>query len=156
MQLQRRRLARAVQCPRHLVDARRAVEVVRHVVFARPDQLHWRAHCLGDLDRLRHVVEVDPPAEAAAEEGGLHGDLRGLEARDRRRHALSQLLELDRANEQRRVLPHVGGEVHRLERRMRQERQLVVRLDRLRGALHAGLHVALPLDHGPRLCGRRS
>ena len=48
------------------VEARGPVEVVPHVVFARPQQLDRRAHLLGDPRRLDHVVVVQPPAEAAA------------------------------------------------------------------------------------------
>ena len=42
---------------------------VRHVLLARPDQLHRRAgNLLGDRDRLLHEVVGRAPAEAAAEQ----------------------------------------------------------------------------------------
>ncbi len=49
-----------------VVKARRTVEVVLHVVFARPQQLHRHAGLLRDPRRLDHVVVVEPTAEAAA------------------------------------------------------------------------------------------
>ena len=53
------------------VQASRTVEVVLHVLFARPDQLHRPADRLGHRCRLEREVELEPPAEAAAEERGV-------------------------------------------------------------------------------------
>ena len=63
------------------------------------------------------------------------GDLLGLEAGHRRGHAQRAAAGTGSGrSDQHRVLAHVGGEVHRLHRRVRQERQLVRRLDRLAAA----------------------
>ena len=48
------------------VEAADPVEVVLHVVFARPLQLHRRADVLGDERGLAHGVVDQAPAEAAA------------------------------------------------------------------------------------------
>ena len=59
-------LAARVDAALEVVEARRTIEVVLHVVFARPQQLHGNAGLLRDPRRLDHVVVVQPPAEAAA------------------------------------------------------------------------------------------
>ena len=57
----------------HLALRDRMVAAVRHVLFARPDQLDRRAgHLLGDRDRLLHVVVGGAPAESAAEQHLVH------------------------------------------------------------------------------------
>ena len=59
------------------------VGALRHVLFARPQQLDRHAgHLLGDLHRLRDVVGAGAPAEAAA--GGHHRDLDLVERQARR------------------------------------------------------------------------
>ena len=45
---------------------RRPVEIVLHIVFARPGELHRHAGGLGDLDRLADVVGAAAPSESAA------------------------------------------------------------------------------------------
>ena len=136
VELQDHRPALRVERAGELVVARRPVEVVGHVVFARPHQLDRpAAHGLGDLHRLRDVVHVDAPSEAAAQEGGAHGDLLGLEAGDLGGHAFRELLELRGSVDEAGVLPHVGREVHRLHGGVGEERQLVVGLHGLGRAL---------------------
>ena len=55
------------------VEAGRAIEIVPHVVFAGPQQLHRGADDFGDPGCLDHVVVAQPPAEATA--GADHVDL---------------------------------------------------------------------------------
>ena len=68
--LPRHELAAGVDAALQVVEAAGTVEVVPHVVFARPQQLHRRpADLLGDARGLGHVVVGQPAAEPAA---GLH------------------------------------------------------------------------------------
>jgi hypothetical protein len=52
-----------------------AIDVVLGVFFAQPDQLDRAVHLLGDLGGLYDEVDVQAPAEAAAEELVLNPDL---------------------------------------------------------------------------------
>jgi hypothetical protein len=72
-------------------------------LFARPHELDRRAHRLRDLHRLQHVVDVDAPAEASAEERRADRDLLRLHARGGGREADRQLRELARAVQQHRI-----------------------------------------------------
>ncbi len=146
MELHRHRPALRVEGAREPVVARGPVEVVRHVIFARPHELEGGPHRLRDLHRLGDEVHVDAPPEATAQVGGAHGDLLGLEARHLRRHSRRHLLELGGAADQARVLADVGREVHRLHRGVGEEGQLVGGLHGLCGALDGGVHVALLLE----------
>ena len=68
--VQRGHVALRVDAGRQLALRDRVVAAVRHVLLARPDELHRRArHLLRDQHRLAHpVVHRAAPAEAAAEE----------------------------------------------------------------------------------------
>src|SRR5205814_4495557 len=48
------------------------VAAVAHFFLARPDQLHWLADRLADLDRLRDLIGTQPAAEPAAGERVVH------------------------------------------------------------------------------------
>ena len=80
------------------VQRHRAVEVVRHVVFARPEQLHRFADCLGNLRRLHDEIQIEAAAKTPAQEGRLDGDILGLELQRGRHGALRALLKLRRAD----------------------------------------------------------
>src|SRR5690349_25064359 len=45
----------------HGVAARRTIEVVSHVVFARPEELYRLANCLRNEDRFRRKIESHGP-----------------------------------------------------------------------------------------------
>ena len=73
-------LARRVDAALEEMEAGGAVVVVRHVVFARPLQVHRHAGRLRDLRGLGDEVVVETTAEAAAHAHHVHGDVGGLEA----------------------------------------------------------------------------
>ncbi len=112
------------------------------VFLARPDHLDRTIDLLGDLDRANDAVDFETPAEPAADEMVVDDDLvqrqsgdlrgRGLRARDRLR------ADPDFAV----VLAHVDRAIHRLHRGVREERNLVGRLDLRRGARHGLVGVA--------------
>ena len=63
----RDQLAGVVEAALERVEAADAIEVVLHVVFARPLQLHRHAGLLGDQRGLAHVVVHQAATEAAAD-----------------------------------------------------------------------------------------
>ena len=140
--LHRHRLARCVEPGGQFDVADRAVVVVRHVVFARPDQLDRHAGGLGDFDRLAHEVDLDAATEAAAQEGGAHLDLLGLHVQHAGDHPLRQLLKLGRAGQGARVGFDIGDEVHRLHRHVGRKRDLVAGLHGLGSRLQRRLGIA--------------
>ncbi len=150
MELDGHRPALRVQPAGELVVARGPVEVVGDVVLTSPQELDRRPHRLGDLDRLGDEVDVDPPPEASAEEGGPHRDLLEREAARLGGHPRGHLLELGRTVDEAGVLADIGREVHGLHRGVGEEGQLVFGHELLGGAGQAGLHVALLLEHRAR------
>ena len=76
-------IALRVHARRELALRDRVVAAVRHVLFARPDELHRRAgHFLGDDHGLAHpVVDGAAATEAAAEQQLVHLALRERQAR---------------------------------------------------------------------------
>ena len=63
--LQALNLALRIQCGTQLCNMHGAVVVVRHVLLARPDQLHWRAisgH--GQLRSLHNHIHFQTPAKS--------------------------------------------------------------------------------------------
>ena len=126
------------------VEGRRPVNVVGRVVFPRPQELHGLADRLGGFDRGGDEVDIQAAAEAAAEERGVHAHLLGLEPGGARGGLLRHLLDLRRHVDVAALGAHVGGAVLRLERRVRQERQLVLGLDHPRCGLDGGVGVPVP------------
>jgi hypothetical protein len=124
-------LAVRAQRGRNLVEGRRAVGVVRGVVLARPQQLHRLAHGLARLDGRRDEVHLQPAAEAAAQERGVHAHLLGFEPRRGGGRRLRDDLDLRRDVQ----IAALGRDRRRavlwLERRVREQRQLVIRMDDL-------------------------
>ena len=59
-------LAGGVQAGLEVMEAARTVEIVRHVVFASPQELDRHADGLGDPGGFGHVVVGEAPAETAA------------------------------------------------------------------------------------------
>src|SRR5438874_9009849 len=71
----RDRLPARVQSRRDAVVVVRAIHVVLDVLLAGPDYLHGPLDLLGDAHGLRDVVELESPAESAAQEVVVHDDL---------------------------------------------------------------------------------
>ena len=71
--MQRGQIVVGVEARRHLALRDRMIAAVRHVLFARPQQLDRRArHLLGDQHGLADIVGLAAPAEAAAEHQLVH------------------------------------------------------------------------------------
>ena len=92
---------------------------MRHVIFTRPHQLHRLADCFRDLRCLNDEVNVNPPTKTAAQEGCTHADIFGLHVQRFCNRGLRRVLPLRRADQLNLAVLVIGGEVHRLQRRMR-------------------------------------
>ena len=116
----RRRFAVCTERGRHGVDGQGAVEVMRHVVFTRPHQLHrFVADGFGDQRRLHDEVDVNAPAETAAQERRLDRHVFRLDAHRFGDGRLRRVLPLCGANQRHLAVFEPGGEVHGLQRRVR-------------------------------------
>ena len=120
--------------------------IVAHVVFARPQKLHrLPANLLRDGRRFHHVVVGEPAAEPAARTLPVNGDVGFLHAGcgDEKRPSLCRRLGGRPGSLELAVL-ELRGAVLGLERRVRNERELVRALDDLEiGALERGFRVAI-------------
>ncbi len=137
------------------MQAGRAVEVVGDVVLARPDELHRRAgQGLGDGDGLADEVDVEPAAEAAADELRMHAHAGGRNASHLRGDLLRPRRELGARPDVDAARRDERDTVRRLERHVREHLRRVARLDRLAarerrgdvtGLLHEGTRAVLRL-----------
>ncbi len=79
--MQRREIVVGIEGPGHFALRDRMELALRHVLFARPQQLDRRArHLLGDDDRLPDIIGHAAPAEAAAEHQLVHFAFFGRQA----------------------------------------------------------------------------
>ena len=123
------RLAILVEPAAEAAGCRGTVMVLRRILFARPDHLDRIAGGLGDPGRHDDIVAFRPAPEAAAEIGVVIGDVLegetggiggGLAGIDRGLVARPDIAF---------AVAHPGGAVHRLHRRMGQERHLIFGFD---------------------------
>ena len=139
----RRDAAVGVQPGREAGHAGRAVEVVRGVLVARPEALHRHAgHGPGHLRGQRDEVGVQPAAETAADEHGVHPHLLVGQAERAGHHAAGNVGHLRRNPDLGRRGVGAHGAVHRLQRLMRQIRCAVGGLHGLRRDGECGLRIA--------------
>ena len=114
------------------VPIHRPVDIVLHVLLARPDHLDRPVHLLGDLHGGVDHVHLQPAAEAAADEVVVHGDFVERQSGDLRRDRLGPGEHLN-------AHPHLAGggrdmhgAVHRLHGGMREKGQFVGSLEQYR------------------------
>ncbi len=99
------------------------------------------------FDRGGNEVHFQAPAEAAAQERGVHLHLLGIEPGGLGRRGLRDLLNLRGHVDVGAVGAHVGRAVLRLERGVREQRQLVVGAHHARRALDRRGRVAVVARH---------
>ncbi len=97
---------------------------------------------LRDLDGASDTVDLEPAAETAADQMIVHDDLVQRQAGGFRRGRLGPREGLGADPDLAAVLAHMDRAVHRLHRRMREERKLVGRLDLGDGARHRVVDIA--------------
>ena len=103
------------------------------VFLAGPHHLDRPVDLLGDAHRRDHHVGLELAAEAAAEQLVVDGDLVDRQAGRLRRLRLHPRHDLGAGPDLAGVRLEMNRAVHRLHRRMRQERQLVGRLEPVAG-----------------------
>ena len=111
-----------------------AIDVVLDVLLPAPDDFHRPVDLLGDGDRLRDPVNVQPSAEAAADKMIVHLDLLQWQAGHLRGGGLSAAHNLVPDPDVAAVAAYMHGAVHRLHRGVGEKRKLVDRLDLPGGA----------------------
>ena len=127
---------------------------MRHVVFARPDQLHGFANCLGNLYCLHDEVDVDTPAESATQKSSVYVHFVFCEAGDLHRYTFGQLRKLRWAIDVAAVFSYIGRKVHRLHGGVRQERKLVTCFYCFGSTSHRLIDVTGFLQRCRRFCQR--
>ena len=141
------RLAVGIEPRRQPVVVIGAVHVVLDVLLAAPDDLDRPFHLLRDLDGEDRAVDVEPPAEAAAEQVVVDPDRFLRQAGELGDRGLRQGRHLRADPDVAAVLADVDGAVHRLHRRMGEERHLIDGVDPLRRAGERLLDVAVAARH---------
>ena len=124
-----------------------------HVFFTGPQQLDRFVDSLGNFSRLHNKVQLQTATETATQVSGLEGDVFGLHVQHSSHSALRALLELGGANQQNLVALHMGGEVHRLQRRVRLHGRDVLGLHHFGCTFERGGHIALGLGDLKYLAG---
>ena len=121
----------------HVLETADPEEVMVHVVFPGPGQLHRRTHAPGDRRRLADVLTVNPAAEAAAEAHLVRGDVRlihpehGAGCGDVAAGKLSRDPQLQRVRRTVFAMAIMGRAVHGLHAEMGHERVIVKSLEGL-------------------------
>ena len=126
----------------HPVEPIGPVHVVLDIFLARPHDLHRAVDLLRDLDGANDAVGLQPPAEAAADQMIVDHDLVQRQAGGLRRRRLDARDGLAADPDFAAVLADMDRAVHRLHRRVREERNLVGRLDLGDGARHRLVDIA--------------
>jgi hypothetical protein len=142
-------IARRVEAALEVVVAGGPVEVVAEIVFARPQQLDRRAvHLARDPRGFRHVVVEDAAAHAAPHAHEVDRDVALLHAERLRDDGAPFARRLRADPDFELAVLVMGRAVLRLEGRVREERIVVRRFDRLRGARErrVGIAVVIELD----------
>ena len=103
---------------------------------------------LRDLDGANDAIDLEPPAKAAADQMIVDHDLVQRQACRLRRRRLGARDDLGADPDFAAVLADMNGAVHRLHRGVREERNLVDRLDLGDGARHGRVDVADILRNG--------
>ncbi len=143
------RLSLLIETGRHPVEEIRPVHVVLDVFLARPHDLHGTIDLLRDLHGANDAIDLQPPAKAAADQMVVDHHLVQRQAGSLRCHRLSSRDDLIADPDFAAVLADMHRAVHRLHRRVREERNLVGRLELRDGARHRLVDVADVLRDRP-------
>src|SRR6266403_36725 len=130
------------------------VHVVLDIFFARPDDLDWTIDMFGDLDSANDAIDLQTTTEAATDQMIVDYDLVQRQARGLRRRRLGSREDLVADPDFAAVLADMNCTVHRLHRGVREERNLISRLDLGDGARHRLGYIADILRHGARILRR--
>ena len=150
----RRRPALRIQARADAVVVVRAVQVVLDVFLAGPDHLDRPAHVLRDLDRPHGPVVLEAAAESATQQMVVDAHLLALQTGELHDRRLREARNLRAGPDVAAFLRHTHGAVHRLHRRVGEERLLVDGIDLPRCAGHGRDRIALMARHHAGLSRR--
>ncbi len=119
------------------------------VFLARPDDLDRTIDVFGDFDSASDAVDLQPPAEPAADQVIVDHDFFQRQTDSLRRRRLGSRHHLGANPNLAAVVAHMDGAVHRLHRRVCEKRNLIDRLDLGGGARHRLLDIADVLRNRP-------
>ena len=127
------RFALCIESCAQAVVVVRAVHVVLDVFLARPDHLHRSLDLLGNPHGAHRPVELQAAPESTTEQMIVEADLLPFQVGDFHDGRLRQPRNLCADPDVAAILGHLHRAIHRLHRRVRQERLLVNRIDLLHG-----------------------
>ena len=136
-------LAIGVYAAGEVVETTRSIEIMLHVVFARPQQFDRYADFFGDPRRFHHVVVAQPTTESATGTDHVHGDLIRLDAECAGHETAATLRCLRWRPDLALAVLEVCRAVLRLHRRVRDERIHIGRFHDLRRTGQRRVHVAV-------------
>ncbi len=142
-----------VQRAGELGVGRGAIQIVLHIVLARPGELHRLADGFGNFDRFADEIVSAATAKSAAQVHGVDLDLIGRKAGDLGRGTHGRGLDLRGNPNFAAIGAHVGGAIHRLHGSVRKIRHFVDGFELLRAAGQRGVDVAIIARHRAGLFG---
>src|SRR6185503_9333603 len=119
------------------------VEIVRHIVFARPQQLDRDAYRFGDPRSLDHIVVAKTPAKAAANAREVKLDVGGSQASCPGHQVDTGLRSLGGGPDFQLSILEVGSAVLRLQWSMGDIGISISSFDHFRGALQCSFDVSV-------------
>ena len=144
-----------VERRRQPVHRRRAVEVVREIVLARPDHLDRRPRGARQRHRIEHEIDLETPPEAAAQVRGVHRHPLARDAQQLGGSVAGARLALRRRPDFAASVPHMGGGVHRLKTGVGQKRQAIGGFKGFAGGFQSGIDIPVPARRTAGLLQRR-
>src|ERR1700681_829399 len=126
------------------------IHVVLDIFLAGPDDLHRPLYLHGDLHSAGDAVNLEPATEAAADQVIVNDDLVQRQSGGFCGSGLGSREGLVADPDFAAVLADMYGAVHRLHRRVREERNLIGRLDLGDSGRHSFLGIADVLRNRPR------
>jgi hypothetical protein len=133
----------------HPVEPIGPIHVVLDVFLARPHDLDRTVNVFGDLNRASDAVDLEPPAESAADQVIVDRDFFQRQTGSLRRRRLGSRQHLGADPDFTAIVTDMDSAIHRLHRRVRQKRNLVDRLDLDGGARHRLVDIADILRNRP-------
>ncbi len=122
-----------------------------NIFLAGPDDLDRPLDLLRNADGLGHIVMLEPPAEAAAQEIVVHDHFLERQAGDLGCGRLGSTLHLRAGPHLAPILPDVDGAAERLHCGVREEGRLVDRVNLPGRSAHRRRRIAVLPGHDARL-----
>ena len=138
-----------IKAGRNSVEEIGAVHVVLDVFLARPDDFDRAVDMLRNLDSANDAIDLKPPAKATADQMIVDHDLVQRQPGSLRSCRLGSRDDLGADPDFAAVRAHMDRAVHRLHCRVREERNLVSRLDLGDDARHGLIAIADVLRNRP-------